>query len=327
MTGTRRALSRRLILLLALTTAAVAALFFAYAGVHRGAGPVRDGTAPAILDVTTAQDALRQANDAARNALESGQSALVGAGGGYRIHLAVANQSLAGAAEGDVTGDTGLRALQTVSGLIVAYSGWIERAATVPDDSPLLDAYLHYADTMLNRPVTGILARLDDLQAGQRTTLADQTTFGWPGRLSWAAALLLCAALAGALLETQRFLRHRFRRRHHPWLLGATAVTLAAGALLAAGTVQTQHAKDASRDQLAATVGTWRSTSGDEPTATPADVAGAIRHTAQEVETEMRDTDWLAGLTGWVPALGPVLGALILRGLLPRLAEYRYRTR
>ncbi|TDC25084.1 hypothetical protein E1265_07900 [Streptomyces sp. 8K308] len=327
MSDTRRGLLGRLALLLALTCVAVAALFTAYAGVHRDAGAVRHGTAPAILDITTAQDALRLANAAAREALESGQGTLVGAGSGYRIQLAVANQSLAGAAEGDVAGDAGLRVLQTVSGLIVAYSGWIERAAAASQDPDLRGAYLHYADTMLNREDSGILARLDRLQTEQRAELATQTVFGWPERLTWAAALLTSAALVDRLRETQRFLRRRFRRRHNPWLFGATLALLAACALLALGTVQTQCAKDESRGDLAETVDIWQSVAGGEAAGRQEDVARSIRGTAEEVETEMRDTGWRVGLTGWVPALAPALATLIVCGMAPRIAEYRFRVR
>ncbi|MFD5319880.1 hypothetical protein [Streptomyces sp. NPDC127098] len=327
MSDTRRALLHRLTLLIALTLATVLALFTAYAGVHRDAGAVRHGTAPAVLDITTAQDALRLANAAARDTLESGQGTLVGAGSGYRIQLAVANQSLASAAEGDVAGDAGLRVLQTVSGLIVAYSGWIERAATESEDADLRGAYLHYADTMLNREDSGILARLDRLQTEQRAELAAQTVFGWPELLAWGVALLNSALLLGFLVETQRFLRRRFRRRHNPWLLGATLVLVVAWALLALGTVQTQRAKDEARRDLAGAVATWQAVAGGPVTSEGEDVARSIRSTAEEVETEMRDTGWRVGIVGWVPALAPALATLIVCGMEPRVAEYRFRAR
>ena len=61
MSDTRRALVRRTAAMLALTAAAVGALFAAYGGVHGTAAPLREETAPAILDVTAAQNALHQA--------------------------------------------------------------------------------------------------------------------------------------------------------------------------------------------------------------------------------------------------------------------------
>ncbi|MGK5529760.1 hypothetical protein [Streptomyces sp. URMC 129] len=325
MSGTRRSLVRRTGALVGLTVATVAALLAAYTGVHGGAGPLRDETAPAILDVTAAQNALRQAGAATRDAP-----------GGYRVQIAVANQSLARAAEAGVLGESGLSTLETVTGLIVSYGGWLEQADRLPEDSPLREAYLYYAERMLtgDGTGTGILERLETLQtgrpapgggAGQADVLADQAAFGWSLRLAWGAALLCAAVLVAALLETQLFLLRRFRRRVNPALLAATLTVVLGVAALIVLTVQTQNAKAASRDDLTAILSAADDASGAGQA--PELVSHTIRTTAEEVGSHMTNTDWRAGLTGAIPVLGLLLAAEVTLGIRPRLAEYRFRSR
>ncbi|MFF3754178.1 hypothetical protein ACFYYH_27575 [Streptomyces sp. NPDC002018] len=317
MSATRRSLQRRGLLLLVLIVLAVLALFLAYDGVHGDTAGLRARTAPAILDVAAAQTALREADESARDARYSGPAETVGTGSGYRIHIAVASQSLARAAEGSVAGESGLRALQTVNGLVVAYSGLIEQADRSPAGSALRAGYLHYAERMLKRPDIGILARLDHLQSEQREVLSEQTSFDGSPRVGWAVAVALCAGLVVALAETQVFLRRRFRRRHNPWLLGATALLGLTLAALAVLTAQTQTAKELSHGRLTRTASQYSAGS----------VAGPTTQVAELVGTDMRDTGWRAGLIGWVPLLGPLLVTLVVRGMQPRIAEYRYRAR
>ncbi|WP_046497524.1 hypothetical protein [Streptomyces odonnellii] len=316
MSVTRRSLQRRATVLLALITLAVLTLFLAYDGVHGDAAGLRSRTAPAILDVAAAQTALRKADESARAAPYSGPAETVGTGSGYRIQIAAASQSLARAAEGGVAGEAGLRTLQTVTGLVVAYTGLIEQADRSPAGSELRAGYLHYADSMLNRPDVGILARLQSLQTEQSEVLSAQTSLDWFTRTVWGVALLLCAALVAVLAETQLFLRRRFRRRHNVSLLSATVLLGLALAALAVFTVQTQTAKDLSHGQLTRAARQYSTGAVSETTT----------EVAEEVAAELGDTGWRAGLIGWVPLLGPLLGALVVRGMQPRIAEYRYRT-
>lgn len=324
MSGTRRSLTRRLAALLALTVTAVSALVVSYAGVHRSSAPLRTDTAPAVLDVTAAQTALVLANSAARDSLRTEQGELVGAGSAYRTQLAVANNSLARAAQSNVAGESGRRTLQTVVGLITSYTGWIEQAGRSRADSRLRTAYLYYADRMLTRPDSGILARLDALQAEQRRTLDRQTAFDWPLWLGWIVTGGLFLTLAGLLIETQRFVRRRFRRRVNPWLLSATLVPLVV-VPLTVFTAQTQSDMDRSREHLARTVGAWQRADSSQTEVVA--VGDTIKSTAEEVGTQMRNTGWRADLAGWTPVLGLLLAALIVRGLQPRIAEYRYESR
>ncbi|MDT0309032.1 hypothetical protein RM780_19000 [Streptomyces sp. DSM 44917] len=334
MSDTRRSLVRRSAALLALTAATVVVLFAAYRGVHDTAAPLREETAPAILDVTAARNALREAGAVSREGPGSG---------GFRVQIAVANQSLARAAEAGVLGEPGLRTLETVTGLIVSFSGWLELADRLPDEAPLREAYLHYAEHMLtgSGSGSGILERLDTLQTGrpgppeeggvdgQADVLADQASFGWPLRAAWALALLGTAALVALLAETQVFLHRRFRRLLNPWLLAATLTLVLGVAALAVLAAQTHDAKAASRADLAGILAASEPApggAGSRDTDTDS-VARTIRTTAEEVAADMRDTDWRAGLTGLVPILGLVLVAQVTLGVAPRIAEYRYRSR
>jgi hypothetical protein len=324
MSGTRRSLTLRLTALLALTVTAAGALLMAYAGVHRSSAPLRIDSASAMLDVTAAQTALVLANSAAQDSLRTGRGELVGTGTAYRTQIMVANNSLARTAQSNVAGESGRRALQTVVGLITAYTGWIEQASRSQADSRLRTAYLHYADRMLTRSDSGILARLDALQAEQRRTVDRQTAFDWPLRLGWVATGVLFLTLAGLLIETQRFVRRHFRRRVNPWLLSATLVVLAV-VPLTVFTAQSQSDMNRTREHLARTVSAWQRAESS-PTEVAA-VGGTIKSTAKEVSTQMRNTGWRADLAGWTPVLGLLLAALIVRGLQPRITEYRYESR
>jgi hypothetical protein len=321
MSTTRRSLVRRTVLLLTLTALTVSLLFAAYDGVHHKAEPLSSRTAPAILEVAGAQTALWEANEAAQAALEDGEPELTGTG--YLVYVAAANQSLATAAEAGVSGEQRRRTLQTVTGLIVAYTSWVEHAYRAADEPALRAAYLYYADSMLTGPESGIFAWLDDFQDGQRETLVKQATFEPAQRWQWGAALLLGVVLVGLLVESQLVLRRRFRRRHNPWLLGATVALVLALAMLVTFTAQTHTAMDQAHDHLVRSVQTWED-SAQNPAVGTEDVSESIREAGQGVSSAMRGTGWRADLTVWVLVFGLLLAALMVRGVQPRLDEYRF---
>ncbi|WP_183091618.1 hypothetical protein [Streptomyces radicis] len=328
MSTTRRALVLRALALLILTVATMASLFTAYTGVHSQAAPVRERTAPAILDVTAAQNALLQSFDAVR---DSGTGELVSTGGGYRVQIAVANQSLARAAGAAVGGEPGLRALETVTGLIVSYSGFLEQADRHRTDAALRDGYLWYAEGTLSRDLDGILDRLDSLQDQQYDVLDGQVSFDRGAQLAWGATLLSAAALLLVLIETQVLLRRRFRRRYNLGLLGATATLLIALGGAVHVTAETQSALDAAGHSLRENlVSPWVPVTGDADTQRrgPAeDVSDSVQNTAREVDDAMSGTDAWEGLAGLVPVLGLLLAGQMARGLWPRFDEYRFRAR
>ncbi|MFJ6215891.1 hypothetical protein ACIQGZ_21530 [Streptomyces sp. NPDC092296] len=319
--STRRSLVRRLAALLALTCAGVLALLTAYAGVHSPSGALRTATAPAMLDVAAAQTALELADSAADSSLTSDRAGLAGTGEEYRTQISAANQSLARAAESHVAGDSGRQTLQTVAGLVTAYTGWIEQADRWQDQPVLRDAYLAYAGSML-RDDGGVLARLTALQAEQRQVLRRQVSFGAWQWLCWSVALALLLALAWLLVDTQRYLRRRFRRRFNPWLAGACVLLLAL-LPLAVFSAQTHGGMERCEQHLTAVVDQQQRPGTGHTAAVRA--GQKIRDTAEKVGEDMSGTRWRGALIGWIPVAGLLIGALAVRGLQPRIAEYRFR--
>jgi hypothetical protein len=304
---TARDLTRRLRRLLVLGTATTLVLFGAFRAVHHDAVGLATASAPGVLAVDTAKHALVQAGDSVP------EDGLQDAGtGGFHTRISVAHQALALAASENVTGLSGRRTLQTVTGLISVYSGWVEQANREPDGSPLRGAYLLYAHQVLDDPDSeeDIMGRLDALRGEQLAVAERQAAFGWPMRLTWAAAAVLTAALLGALLEAQRFARRRFRRPANPPLLAATALW-AVGAVALARIVLGTHG------DTAASVDLLR----DGPT------GGGIAVAASGVEGRLADAGLWAALSDGVLVAGVALVALSAAGLLPRIAEYRHRER
>jgi hypothetical protein len=303
---TARDLSRRLRLLLALGTAATFALFIVYRGVHSDAVPLSSSSAPGVFAVDTATYALKEAQ----------QGAAQGAAGNgdFQIQIAVANGSLALAASDDVTQLRGRQTLQTVVGLIVVYTGWIEQANQEQDGSPLQIAYLHYAESVLGYgtakpPVESVLGRLDELRGRQMQVVTRQTSFGWALWLGWSVALVLCLTFCAALVEAQRFSRQCFRRRWNRPLAAATVLLVAGVAVL--------------------TLFTWRTHAGMAHSGALMErpqVADHIPEAGVNVAGRMAGAGFRAAVTDWIPAGGALLIMLVLAGLMPRINEYRFRS-
>ncbi|KOV66986.1 integral membrane protein [Streptomyces sp. MMG1121] len=216
--GTAHELAVRHRLLLALSALLTLALFLSYEGVHGDADPLRTSSAPAVLSIDTALYALGQAQQDAGAAAPTSD---------FQKQISVAAQSLAAAAGDDVGGTAGRQALQTVAGLITVYAVKVQQAQLQPADSVLREAYLSYATSVLTDQGSGIQARLTALRTQQRAAVHRQTSFGPWLWLGWSMTLLLAVALATALLETQLFLRRRFRRRYNRGLLAAGTLLVA----------------------------------------------------------------------------------------------------
>ncbi|MEV0260738.1 hypothetical protein AB0I49_05260 [Streptomyces sp. NPDC050617] len=310
MSGTRTFLVRRLTALLTLTALSFAALLAAYYGVSRNSGAVTGGTAPAIVQISSVRDALARSYDSARQGLGRDTADIEGPGENYRSALSTANQNLAQAIKGTVAGDSGRQSLRTVTGLVASYADLVQQAYVNRDNPVLRDAYLGYARDMLRSGgSSGILDRLQGLQRQQLGVLERQASFGWVLWLTWIVACALFAALGWLLVDTQRFLRRRFRRLVNPFLAAATAL-LAVLLPLALFTGQTQDRLASARTLLAA-----RTSSSTTPQVLP------------EVLDTMQDTHWRAGVVGLIPLGGTVLAALVLAGLQPRIDEYRFQPR
>ncbi|GAA3959716.1 hypothetical protein GCM10022384_10630 [Streptomyces marokkonensis] len=309
MSTTGRDLTRRLRLLLVLGTATTLVLFFAYRGVHDDTVPLSTASTPGILAVDTAQNAMREAHQVVRGSGPEGDIS-----GEFHTRISVAQQSLALAASENVTGLAGRHDLQTVTGLIAVYSAWVERRGREPVDSPLRAAYLHYAEKVLGlkaEPGTDgdIESRLDDLRAEQLAEARRQAAFPWQLWLGWGAVAVLYAVLCGALLETQRFLRRRFRRPVQLRLLAATAVCALGVPVLAWYTLSAHRAMTGSLADVRV----------------PHDDPDTIPDVADEVHGALADAGFWASLSDWVLLGGAVVVALTVWGLWPRIAEYRLR--
>ncbi|WP_328617322.1 hypothetical protein OHS18_13915 [Amycolatopsis sp. NBC_00355] len=324
---------------------------------------VRERTAPAVLEVSLAKEALVAAHGAAVAAFEHGQARLTGPSEQYEDQIARASQQLAQVAEHNAAGEPGSQTLRLIEGLLPAYNSFIGQAdAHFRQDAggPLAASNLQSASDLLTAGENGILARLDTLAAAERAALDEQLATAWldPAiTLLWAMPLL---ALLGGLWWTQRFLARTFRRAVNPALLAATAVLV----LLGAATAFLLGVQSAARDS-----GTALERTVDTVSATTAAGAGQAQRTLAQVlvaqcggagPTACGDTvtafaaaapaaqtvpaaasagvgeavllgpgltapGW-TGVLGWgIPVLAVGAGLLVVAGLQPRLDEYRFR--
>ncbi|MEU3523996.1 hypothetical protein AB0E62_09045 [Streptomyces sp. NPDC038707] len=299
---TARDLALRHRLLLALSALLTLSLFVSYQGVHGDADPLRTSTAPAVLSLDTALYALGEAQrDAAQPAPTSD----------FQKQISVAVQSLAAAAaDDDLGGAGGRQALQTVAGLITVYADKVQRSQLQPDGSVLREAYLSYATGVLTEKGSGIRARLKTLQRQQRAAVHRQTSFGPLLWLGWSVTLLLALALAAALLETQRFLRRRFRRRYNRQLIAAGLLSLTGVVVTVLFTVWTQAGLSDTRALL------------DRPLTGP-HIPDAGRLTA----SYLAGTGLRAAAAVWILIGGVLLMALAETGLRRHINDYRFRPR
>ncbi|MEU3955976.1 hypothetical protein [Streptomyces achromogenes] len=299
---TARDLALRHRLLLALSALLTLSLFVSYQGVHDDADPLRTSTAPAVLSLDTALYALGEAQRDAAQPVPTSD---------FQKQISVAVQSLAAAAaDDDLGGPGGRQALQTLAGLITVYADKVQRSQLQPQGSLLREAYLSYATGVLAEKGSGIQDRLKALQRQQRAAVHRQTSFGPLLWLAWSLTLLLALALAAALLETQRFLRHRFRRRYNRQLLAAGLLLLAGVAVTVLFTVWTQAGMTDTRTLL------------DRPLPGRF-IPDAGRHTA----SYLAGTGFRAAAAVWILIGGALLMALAETGLRRHIDDYRFRPR
>ncbi|MFF5436218.1 hypothetical protein [Streptomyces achromogenes] len=299
---TARDLTLRRRLLLALSALLTLSLFVSYQGVHDDADPLRTSTAPAVLSLDTALYALGEAQrDAGRPVPTSD----------FQKQIAVAVQSLAAAAaDDDLGGPGGRQALQTVAGLITVYADKVQRSQLQPGGSVLREAYLSYATGVLTEKGAGIQDRLKALQRQQRAAVHRQTSFGPLLWLAWSVTLLLALALTAALLETQRFLRHRFRRRYNRQLIAALLLLLAGVTVTVLFTVWTQAGMNRTRTLL------------DLP------LPGRfIPDAGRDTASLLAGTGFRAAAAVWILIGGALLMALAETGLRRHIDDYRFRRR
>ncbi|VVJ21452.1 Integral membrane protein [Amycolatopsis camponoti] len=334
-----------------------------FIGVRASIAEVRERTAPAVLEVSLAKEALVAAHDAAVTAFDRRQVRLTGPSEQYEDEIALASQQLAQVAEHNAAGEEGSQTLRLIEGLLPAYNGFIGQAdAHFRQDNggPLAASNLQSASDLLTAKENGILARLDTLAAAQRAALEKQLGTDWldPAiTLLWALPLLLTLAL---LVWAQRFLARRFRRTVNSALFAATAALVLLGigtALLlgiqsgardsgaalghtvdarsAATTATAGHAQWTLAQVLVASCGpggvaACGYTVAAAAAATPAPPAVPPAAPADVDESALlgpglTEPGW-NGLLGYgIPVLAAGIGMLVVGGLQPRLDEYRFR--
>lgn len=298
---TARELSLRHRLLLGLSATLTLVLFLSYEGVHGDAGPLRTSSAPAVVALDTARYALDTADDEAHSRTPSAST--------FQTQISVAAQSLAVAAADEEGGASGRQALQTVAGLITVYTGMVQKALREQDTVRLREAYLSYAKSILrDGKDVGILPRLSTLQRQQQDLVDRQTRFGWSLWLGWSLVLLLVLVLAAALLETQVFLRRRFRRRYSRPLLAAGALMSGGTVVLALFTLWTHQGMADTHQRLAKT---------------PRDTLVV----GQQVADHLSNTGFRAAAAVWILVGGIVLMALADASLRRHINDYRFTPR
>ncbi|MEU6594239.1 hypothetical protein ABZ923_34390 [Streptomyces sp. NPDC046881] len=289
-------------LLLTLSALLTLSLFVSYQGVHGDANPLRTSSAPSVLSLDTALYALGQARkDAGAPAPTSD----------FQKQISVAAQSLsAAAADDDLGGPAGRQALQTIAGLITVYAVKVQQSQLQPDGSVLREAYLSYATSILTEKGSGIQDRLEALQRQQRAAVHRQTSFGPLLWLAWSVTLLLTLALGAALLETQLFLRHRFRRRYNRQLLAALVLLTALFAVAVLFTVWTRQGMTDTRHLL------------DRPLP-----GRLIPDAGRDTASYLAHTGFRAAAAVWILIGGVLLMALAETGLRRHIDDYRFRPR
>jgi hypothetical protein len=300
--GTARELTGRLWVLLVLSAVTTAALFGSYQGLLGTALPLRDTSAPAVLALDTAKEALNQAR---------AESQRPAARSDFQNHLSVVNQSLAAVAAENVTGLAGRQTIQTVTGLLTAYANFVLLAYEEPSDAPLHAGYVHYAQQMLDGD-QGIKALLDGLQDRQRAEVGRQTGVGPGLRTGAALSLVFSAALLVALADTQVYLRRRFKRRWNRPLLAASALLVGGVTVLAVFAASTASSYEKSRGGLALK---------------PKEELDAekIQEAGKDVAHFLAGSGFRAGLAWWILVAGVVLIALTVAGMWPLVNDYRFR--
>ncbi|MFF7970897.1 hypothetical protein [Streptomyces sp. NPDC007905] len=289
-------------LLLALSAVLTLSLFLSYEGVHGDANPLRTSSAPAVLAIDTALYALEAAQADATGTPPSISE--------FQTQISVAAQSVSVAAADDVGGPAARQAVQTVAGLISGYGGMVQKAQPEPPGSVLREAYLSYATSILKSEDSGIEARLRALRSEQLAAVKRQTSFGPLLWLGWSVVALLVLALGAALVETQLFLRRRFRRKYNRQLI-------AAGALLATGFVAL----------LLFTVWTHQGMADTRALLDGAPPGPDIPRAGRDAASYLAHTGFRAAASVWIVIGGVLLMALAETGLRQHINDYRFRPR
>ncbi|HEY9332572.1 MAG TPA: hypothetical protein VIS09_30725 [Streptomyces sp.] len=250
---TRRLLERHLVVMVVTALVSMTALLVSYREVQNAAGEMRTRGAPAVQGAAATQLALLRAHQEADGSLRSGIDEVVGAGARYENQLAAADQGLSRLSDVQIDGERGRGVLKTVKGLLTSYSSSITPGAVkyVHDDLMQREKFAE-ARTILDRPGTGVVPRLDVLQEHQMRRVDRVSSLGTLQQTGWTVAELGLLALALTCLSALWVLRTRCGRSQDPWLLAALLVTVALAVVPLWATAHTQERLDTARHRLVA---------------------------------------------------------------------------
>ncbi|MFI6896783.1 hypothetical protein ACIBM4_22025 [Streptomyces sp. NPDC050256] len=250
---TRRLLERHLAVMVVTALVSMTALLVSYREVQNAAGEMRTRDAPAVQGAAATQLALLRAHQEAKSSLANGIDEVVGAGARYENQLAAADQGLSRLSFVQIDGERGRGVLTAVNGLLTSYSSSITPGAVkyVHDDLMQKEKFAE-ARTVLDRPGTGIVPRLDVLQEHQMRRVDRVSSLGTLQRTGWAVGELGLLIMALTCLSALGVLRTRCGRSHDPWLLAALLVTVALAVVPLWATVHTQERLDTARHRLVA---------------------------------------------------------------------------
>ncbi|MEU9095439.1 hypothetical protein [Streptomyces sp. NPDC048428] len=250
---TRRLLERHLVVMVVTALVSMTALLVSYREVQNAAGEMRTRGAPAVQGVAATQLALLRAHEEAQKSVTQRTDTVVGAGARYETQLSAAGQGLSRLSDVQLDGERGRGVLETVNGVMTSYSSSLTLGAVkyVGDTDDLMQQEkFQEAQTLLRRPGTGVVPRLDVLQEHQMRRVDRVSSLGTLQQTGWAAAELGLLVLALTAISALWVLRGRCGRSGDPWLLAALLVIVALAVVPLRATVSTQRQLDSARLQL-----------------------------------------------------------------------------
>lgn len=250
--STKRLLLAHMCVLGVLLVLGSSALLSSYVAVQRTAEQMHSDMTLAVQEVAASQKALSAAHEAAKKTAGDGLTDEVGAGEKHRLQLSAADQSLSRVAERNLPGDDGRRELEQVNGLLTVYADAVGQATgKYADDGLMRRQKFGEAESVLEREGTGIVDRLEKLQADQVETMRERVSVGSVQTAGWVAAEVSLLLLGAALVSASCMLFRRTGRWVNLWLLAAVSVTVPLATVPLRFTLKTQHELTDARGYLA----------------------------------------------------------------------------